>query len=206
MKIVALTLLCSFILFSNESDWNSDGSWGVEDHVKEEGLNTLFEKAKIENRANRVYDDKVYKYITGDHLVQNNTIELATVRLNDNLQNEDVKVNMYVENLDVEGNAYRDGLEIRRNRYKNFVNNDPRYLGKSDELLDEEIDPAYDRHEEQDPDEKKEEVLTSVRSESSRYTKVEDEDISEIEEIDLRYMKDIKEVNVLIEDMRILVD
>jgi|GEM_PF-2070842 len=208
MKTLLIGIVFSIILFANESDWSNDNSWGVIDKIEEEGSNDLFEKAKIKNRANREYSDKVYKYITGDYLVENNTIELATVLLNDNLQHEDVEVNMYVENLDVEGNSYKDGLDIRRNRYKNFVNNDERYLDSFEDLVKEDVDPAYTNDTdtiENNGNERKKEVLTSVRSESSRYTKVENEDISEIEELDLRDLNDIKEVNVLIEDTRILV-
>jgi hypothetical protein len=203
MKTVLIGILFSLMLFSNESDWNGENNGNSAEQTEKEDLNPLFEKAKIKNRSNRVYKDKVYKYITGDQRVKNNTIELATVHLNDNLQNEDTIVNMYAENLDVEGNPYKDGLDIRHNRYKNFVNNDENNLDTFDPLVDsnDEIDSAYDNGIDE-----KDEVLTSVSRENSRYTKVEDEDVSEIEEIDLRDMKNIKEVNVLVEDMRILVD
>lgn len=208
MKTLLIGIVFSIILVANESDWDNDNSWGTINNIEEKGSNDAFEKAKIENRANREYSDKVYKYITGDYLVENNTIELATVRLKDNLQQKDVEVNMYVENLDVEGNAYKDGLDIRRNRYKNFVNHDAHYLDSFEDLVQEDVDSAYINDSdtiENNENERGKEVLNSVSRESASSTKVEDKDVSEIEELDLRDLNDIKEVNVLIKDTRILV-
>ncbi|CAA6814293.1 MAG: Unknown protein [uncultured Sulfurovum sp.] len=199
---LAVVIFCScLILFANDADWDASDTWGST--VEESNTNILFEKAKIENRSKRNYSDKVYKYITGDYEVENNTIELGTIRLNDNLQNEDVSINVYTDNLDVEGNSYKDGIDLKRNKYKNFVNNDEGRLS-SFGILEGEPNPDYGDTELSPMVE--EESFGLVSRESSRYDKVIDEDISEIEEIDLREENDLKEVNVLIEDVNIFVD
>lgn len=202
MRLMVMLLCTCFILFANDFDGDTSDSWGASIE-QEDDTNILFEKAKIENRSKRTYSDKVYKYITGDYEVENNTIELATIRLNDNLQNEDVDINVYTDNLNVEGNSYKDGMDLRRNKYKNFVNNDENRL-ESFDVLEGEINPDYDDTELSSLE--VEEAFGLVSRESSRYEKVIDEDISEIEELDLREENDIKEVNVLIEDVNIFVD
>lgn len=202
MRLMVMLLCTCFILFANDFDGDTSDSWGASIE-QEDDTNILFEKAKIENRSKRTYSDKVYKYITGDYEVENNTIELATIRLNDNLQNEDVDINVYTDNLNVEGNSYKDGMDLRRNKYKNFVNNDENRL-ESFDVLEGEINPDYDDTELSSLE--VEEPFGLVSRESSRYEKVIDEDISEIEELDLREENDIKEVNVLIEDVNIFVD
>lgn len=201
MKIVLIFTMAILTVFANESSWEEENSW---DDSSQSDTNILYEKAKIENRANRVYDDKIYKYITGDYRVKNNQIEIGTVRLNDNLQNEDVKVSVYAENLDVEGNSYSDELDIKRNEYKNYVNNDESRLHRSNDSVLQGYNPDYDNS--QYDDFSKDKIMGSVSHENSRYSKVKDPYISEIGEIDLRKERDIKEVNVLIEDVNILVE
>lgn len=202
MRLMVMLFCTCFILFANDFDGDTSDSWGAS-MEQEDDTNILFEKAKIENRSKRTYSDKVYKYITGDYEVENNTIELATIRLNDNLQNEDVDINVYTDNLTVEGNSYKDGMDLRQNRYKNFVNNDEGRLASFD-LLEGEVNPDYGDMEVSEM--AGDETFSLVSRESSRYEKVVNDDISEIEELDLREEKDLKEVNVLIEDVNIFVD
>lgn len=203
MKTIVIILLFLNILYANEPEWNSADSWEDRNDIMEEETNVLFEKAKIENRSKRSYSDKVYKYITGDYEVENNTIELSTIRLNDRLENEDIEVNVYTENLDIEGNEYKDGMDLKRNRYKNFVHNDDTSMFEFNEFDEGELNHDFET---QPILAFEEEFLGEARFESSRYTKVIDEDISEIEELDLREADDLREVNVLIEDVNIFVD
>lgn len=203
MKVILIILLFFTLGFANEQDWDATDSWDERSAVVEEETNVLFEKAKIENTSKRTYSDKVYKYVTGDYEVENNTIELSTVRLSDRLENEDIDVNIYTENLEIEGNEYKDGMDLRRNRYKNFVNNNDPAMFELNEFAQGEFNQDFDN----EPISSFEEpFLGETRFENSRYTKVIDEDISEIEELDLRERDDLREVNVLIEDVNILVD
>ena len=187
---LSLTIILLTTLMAEESDWTDDKSWTSSEQTKEEIDNQTFEKTKIQNRSKKTYDDKVYKYITGDYNVQNNDIELATIHLDDKLINDNIEVNVLVDDLTVEGDSYKDSLDIKRNKYKNFVNNDER-----ENLF------FNDREEERIGD-----IRTEIESHDSRYNEVQDEDTSQIEVIDLRDTNDIKEVNVLIERVDILVD
>jgi len=187
-------LLVSYIilvtnLLSAQSDFDNE-----DDSI--ESQNSTFEKMKIKNRSKKEYDDKIYKYIKGDYKVENNTIELATIELDDNIKNRDIEINVHVEDLQIEGDEYKDSLEIKRNRYKNFVQRDER--GESF-FEEEERDFAED-------DMDTNSLQTNVRVYDKRRKKVVDDDISELETIDLRGNRDIKEVNVFIEDTRIIVD
>ena len=187
---ISLITIPIILLWANESDWSSDESWSEEQtQTQEEIGNSTFEETKIKNRSKKEYDDKVYKYITGDYKVENNEIELATVKLNDNLKSKDIEVNVLVDDLKVEGNEYKDSLDIKRNRYKHFVNND-------------ENDVSFF----EDEDNNGEEVKTAVTNESPRYSDVKDEDVSEIEVLDLRKNDDLKEVSVFMENVRVVVD
>ena len=178
--IIGMMVISGVTLLAESSDW------GEEREIIED--NNAFEKAKIKNRSKREYDDKVYKYITGDYKVKNNDIELATVHLDDNLKNSDIKINIISKDLRVEGDSYRDSIDIKRNRYKNFVQNDESGVDFSEE------DNAFS------------ELGNNIQSEDSRYHKVPDEDVSELETIDLRGKDDTKEVNVFIENVNIMVD
>ncbi len=189
--LISIITLPIIILWASDSDWSSDDSWSEEQHQpqsKEDIDNITFEKVKIKNRSKKEYDDKVYKYITGDYKVENNEIELATIKLNDNLKSKDIDVNVLVDDLKVEGDEYKDSLDIKRNKYKHFVNND-------------ENDVSFF----EDEDNNGEEVKTAVTNESPRYSEVKDDDVSEIEVLDLRKNNDLKEVNVFMEDVRVLV-
>ena len=188
--VISIITLPIIILWASDSDWSSDDSWSEEQHQaqsKEDIDNITFEKVKIKNRSKKEYDDKVYKYITGDYKVENNEIELATIKLNDNLKSKDIDVNVLVDDLKVEGDEYKDSLDIKRNKYKHFVNND-------------ENDVSFF----EDEDNNGEEVKTAVTNESPRYSEVKD-DVSEIEVLDLRKNNDLKEVNVFMEDVRVIV-
>ena len=187
-------LLVSYIilvtnLLSAQSDFDNE-----DDSI--ESQNSTFEKMKIKNRSKKEYDDKIYKYIKGDYKVENNTIELATIELDDNIRNRDIEINVHVEDLQIEGDEYKDSLEIKRKRYKNFVQRDER--GESF-FEKEERDFAED-------DMDTNSLQTNIRVYDKRRKKVVDDDISELETIDLRGNRDIKEVNVFIEDTRIIVD
>jgi len=185
--VIAIITIPIIILSANDSDWESD-SWAEEsqDNIS----NTTFEKMKIKNRSKKEYDDKVYKYITGDYKAENNNIELGTVHLNNSLKNSDVEVNVMVEDLKVEGDEYRDSIDIKKNKYKNFVQNDEK---------------GTDFFEEEDKEFNKNGVETIVEADSPRYKKVPDEDVTELETIDLRDRDDVKEVNVFMEDVNIIV-
>ena len=161
-----------------------------------ESENSTFEKMKIKNRSKREYDDKIYKYIKGDYKVENNTIELATIQLDDNIRNRDIKINVHVEDLKIEGDEYKDSLEMKRNKYENFVARDERGASFFEEEEQEFAEEGMESNS----------LQTDVRVYDKRGEKVVDEDISELETIDLRGNRDIKEVNVFIEDTRIIVD
>ena len=183
--VISVMVVPIVILWANDSDW-TDNSWGKEESAKMN--NSAFEKSKIKNRSKKEYDDKVYKYITGDYKVENNDIELANIYLDNGSRNDDVEINIMTEDLTVEGNSYRDSIDIKRNKYKNFVQNDEGGI----EFFQDEKDHN--------------ELGNSIQSEDSRYNKVPDEDISELETIDLREKDKIREVNVFMEDVNILVD
>jgi len=195
MKKIWFTISILFIssIYATDSDWSDSESWGEKDSVKDEGINQTYEEAKIQNRSKKVYDDRVYKYITGDYNVANNNIELATIHLDDKLQNDNVEVNVLVEDLKVEGNNNREVRNIKKNKYKNFVNNDER-----ENLF-------YDDDEEEGSDTNND-IRTEIRSHNPLYSKVNDPDISELEVLDLRGRNHLKEVNVFIENVDILVD
>jgi len=179
-------ILVSFItlLQSDSSDWQDNSSWG--DSEKKEDLgNTTFKQMEIKNRSKREYKDKVYKYIKGNYEVENNNIELATIELNDKLQNSNIEINVLADDIKVEGNRYKDSIKFKHNKYKHFVNHDEATIGFEDE---DKKDNAN-----------KEEVATTVIDTDPLYNKVEEDDISQLEVIDLRNKQDIKEVNVYID-------
>ena len=187
---ISLITIPIIILLANESDWSNNDSWGEEQpQAQQEIDNIIFEEVKIKNRSKKEYDDKVYKYITGDYKVKNNEIELATVKLNDNLKSKDIEVNVLVDELEVEGDEYKDSIDIKRNPYKNFVNNDENGVS----FLEEDSKSNKD-------------IKTAVTNESPRYSEVKDEDVSQIEVMDLRKNNDLKEVNVFMENVKIVVD
>jgi len=186
MKYIPLIILASLTssIMANEQDWVSN-SWEAQSFEENEAFN----RSKIKSRASKEYDDRLYKYITGDYHAQNNHIELASIHLDDSLQNDEVEINIMVDNLKVMGNSYKDGISIKKNNYKNFVNND-----------DESIDFFQDSNPYQG------EITTEVELENSQNQEVLDTDISEIEPIYLEDKKDIKEIYLLIEDATIIVD
>ncbi|MCK4442642.1 MAG: hypothetical protein KAU90_11605 [Sulfurovaceae bacterium] len=188
--LIGSTIILSINFLFAESDFdNEDDGF--------ESKNSTFEKMKIKNRSKKKYKDKIYKYIKGDYTVENNNIELATIELDDNLKNRDVKINVQVEDLKVEGDNYKDSIDIKHNKYKNFVQNDE----KSESFFDEE-----EKKIDQESDIEANSLQSTVRFEDRREKKVIDEDLSELEKIDLKGNKEIKEVNVFIEDTRIRVD
>jgi len=180
--VIALTLTTH----ASDSDWQS-GDWGV-DSFSDESKNDIFEKIKIKNRSKKEYDDKIYKYISGDYHASNNRIRLSTVHLNDSLINDDIEVNVHIEDLEIEGNDFRDSIGIKHNPYKNFVKNDQNAgLFEEDEALLSSLN-------------------TSFEVQSSRYDQVIDTDTTKIEEINIEDKKKIKEINIFIEDTNIIVD
>ena len=187
-----ILLLSSVILFTNLLSAQSDFD-NAEDSF--ESQNSTFEKMKIKNRSKKEYDDKIYKYIKGDYKVENNTIELANIELDDNIRNRDIEINVHVEDLQIEGDEYKDSVEIKRNKYQNFVKRDEREASFFEEEERAFAEDGMDTNS----------LQTNVRVYDKRRKKVVDEDISELETIDLRGDRDIKEVNVFIEDTRILV-
>ena len=187
--MITIVTIPIVMLYANDSDWVDNSSWDKEQ--RDEIGNNTFEKMKIRNRSKKTYDDKVYKYITGDYTVKNNQIELATVHLDNRLKNDNIEINVLVEDLKVEGDSYRDSIDIKQNKYKNFVKNDE----KGTSFFQEE-----------EKNFKEGGVDTIVSADDSRYNKVPNEDISELETIDLRDRDDIKEVNVFMEDVNIRVD
>lgn len=207
-----LIIMCVLNVVSAEgSDWDDKSSWATHDIPLEDNeINTLYEKTKIQNRANEVYTDRIYKYITGDHYVENNNIELATIQLNDNLQDQDVEINMYVDNLDVEGNSYKDGIDLRKNRYKNYVNHDENHPNLDNDFLQEGDVHDYqalssDYGDKDSQIDQNANLSSPIRYEDALFTRVEDRDVSVIETLDLRDLNAIKEVNVLVEDVNIIV-
>ncbi len=199
--IIAMMIISGVTLLADSGDW------GDERETVEK--NDAFEKAKIKNRSKKEYKDKVYKYITGDYKVENNDIELATVHLDDKLKNSDVKINIISKDLKVEGNSYRDSIDIKKNRYKNFVQNDERGIGffEEDDAFNELGDNTLSEnsHYSRALDKNSFELGSAIESESSRYNKVPDEDVSELETVDLRGKNDIKEVNIFMENVNIMV-
>jgi len=185
LSVVAIPIV---ILYASDSDWSSD-SW--QEDSTEKFDNSAFEKMKIKNRAKKEYDDKVYEYITGDYKAENNNIELGTIHLDNRLKNDDIEINVVVEDLKVEGDSYKDSIDIKQNKYKNFVQNDE----KGNNFFKEE-DTNFNNGG----------VNTIVNADDSRYHKVPNEDITELETIDLRGKDNIKEVNVFMEDVNIIVD
>ncbi|CAA6812293.1 MAG: Unknown protein [uncultured Sulfurovum sp.] len=190
-------LLLGFMVLSVNLLFAQSGDFGDEhEDAGFESENNTFEKMKIKNRSKKEYDDKIYKYIEGDYKAENNTIELANIEIDDNARNKDMKINVHVEDLQVEGDEYKDSLGIKRNRYKNFVGHDEREAS----YFDNE-EGAFEQ------DEMAENSLHgNVRVYDKRREKVIDEDVTELETIDLRGNRDVKEVNVFIEDTRIIVD
>jgi len=181
-KIFIIGTLLSILVSAQNSDWESDdGAF--------ESENNTFEKMKIKNRSKKTYDDKIYKYIKGDYKVKNNTVELANIELDDKVRNRDIEINVHVEDLEIIGDEYKDSISLKRNQYKNFVKHDERGASFFDE---DEIESNA--------------LQSQVRVNDRRREKIVDKDISELETIDLRGNKDIKEVNVFIEDTRIRVD
>ena len=180
--VIGTIIFLSVTVIASEDNWN-------EDNIEEQS-NSTFEKMKIKNRSKKEYDDKIYKYIKGDYTVENNTIELATIELDDRVRNQDIEINVHVEDLEVIGDEYQDSIGIKRNRYKNFVQHDER----RESFFEEENEMDTNALESQ------------VRVNDRRREKIVDEDISELENIDLRGNRKIKEVNVFIEDTRIRVD
>lgn len=188
--IIALPII---ILRADDSDWKSD-SWSEENKEKLE--NSTFEKMKIKNRSQKEYKDKVYKYITGDYKAKNNTIELGNIHLDDKLKNDNIEINVLVDDLKVEENSYKDSIDINKNKYKNFVQNDEKGM-------------SFFKEEEQKFNESevntRSEVDTIVSADDPRYNKVPDKDITELETIDLIGKDNIKEVNLFIDDVNIIV-
>jgi hypothetical protein len=183
--IVALTIA----IHASDADWQSD-SWGVES-LSNESNNDIFEKIKIKSRSKKEYDDKIYKYITGDYHASNNRIQLSTVHLNDSLMNDDVELNVHIEDLEIEGNDFRDSIDIKHNPYKNFVQNNQNvnFFEDTQQLNSSQSDL---------------EITQQVAS--TEYDEVIDTDTSKIEEINIEDKKKIKEINIFIEDTNIIVD
>lgn len=186
--LILIALLTS-TLSADDSDWNSD-SWEG-DSSTNELENDTFEKMKIKNRSKKEYDDKIYKYITGDYHAPNNNIRLSTVHLNDSLINDDIKVNVHIEDLEIEGNSFKDSIEIKHNPYKNFVKNNqsPDFFGEDSTIdgLENSLESTGD-------------------VKVSKYDEIVDTDTTEIEEINIENKEKIKEINIFIEDTNIVVD
>ncbi|HHB94627.1 MAG TPA: hypothetical protein ENK88_05750 [Campylobacterales bacterium] len=202
MKVVSvvmgLSILSTTIVYS-DSGWKKDSF-----------KNKAFEEVKIKNRSKKKYDDKVYKYITGHYKVKNNDIELATVHLDNSLQNQDIKVNVITKDLKVEGDSYKNAIKIKRNKYKSFVNRDDNGIGllgdeRYRELGNNNVH-SNNSHYSKIKDDESKKLGDTILSERSNPNEIKYDDISELETIDLRNKKGIKEVNVLIEDVDIMVD
>lgn len=182
--LFGLTVIGISLLICSDSDW---------DEIEN---NSAFDKMKIKNRSKKTYEDKVYRYISGDFKVKNNNIELANVYLDNKSKNDNIEINIITEDLTVEGDSYKDSLDIKQNKYKNFVQNDEKGM----DFFEEET-------ENKQTEEKYSELgSNSVQVEDSRYVKVANEDVSELENIDIRGKSKIREVNVFIEDVNIMVD
>jgi len=189
--IIGMIIVLSITLLqADSSDWQDNSSWG--DKPKKEDLeNTTFKQMEIKNRSRREYKDKVYKYIKGNYEVENNNIELATIELNDKLQNSNIEINVLADDIKVDGNRYKDSIKLKHNEYKHFVNHDEATIGFENENKDKK------------DNENKEEIATTVIDTDPLYNKVKEDDISELEVIDLRDKQDIKEVNVYIDKANI---
>ncbi len=181
----------SLTLQADSSDWQSD-DWDNKAISEMEKGNDTFKKMEVKNRSKRVYKDKIYKYIEDrDFNVKNNNIEIATVKLSNNLQSSDVKVNVMSEDLKVVGDKYKgDSLDLKRNDYKHFVKHD-------------ENTPFKNENSENQDSSKK--PIAIIESTDPLYQKVKDDDISELEVIDLRNKNRVKEVNVYIKNTTIRV-
>jgi len=175
-------------LLANESDWSDSSSWDTESIKEAEQDNDVFKKMEIKNRSKKKYKDKVYKYIEDrDYNVKNNSIEIATVELNDNIKNSDIEVNVLTENLKVYGDQYKgSGIDIRENPYKHFVNHD---------------ESSFNLFKQDNSREPK----TVIEQTDPLYQKVPNSNVSELEVIDLRDKNRVKEVNVYIKDTTIRV-
>jgi len=184
--MIAITVISP----ANDSDWEND-SWSGLDSLENESQNNIFEKMKIKNRSKKEYDDKIYKYITGDYHASNNRIRLSTIHLNDALINDDIEVNVHIEDLEIEGNSYKDPIDIKHNPYKNFVKNN------QDINFFENVDSLNNQNGDFD---------TLLEVESSRYDELIDTDTTEIESINIKDKEKIKEINIFIEDTNIIVD
>jgi len=192
--IIGMIIVSSITLLqADSSDWQDDGSWG--DSEKKEDLeNTTFKQMEIKNRSKKKYKDKVYKYIKGNYEVENNNIELATIELNDKLQNSNIEINVLADDVRVEGNIYKDSIKLKYNKYKHFVNHDEATIGFENE------DEYKDENKKDSGNEK---ISTTVIDTDPLYNKVKEDDISELEVIDLRNKQNIKEVNVYIDKANI---
>ncbi len=213
MKFFLIIVFTIKIVLAEGSDWDDKSSWATQEiPIEDNEVNILYEKAKIQNRANLEYTDRVYKYITGDYTVENNDIELASIQLNDNLQDRDIEVNTYVDNLDVEGNRYKDNINLRKNSYKNYVNRDENHLNLKNDFLEDNGIPRDYNALNSDYGEDEENTFTAnsnisspIRYEDPLYTKVKDRDVSELEILDFRDLNALREVNILVEDVNIIV-
>jgi len=197
--IIGMMIVSSITLLqADSSDWQDNSSWG--DSEKKEDLeNTTFKQMEIKNRSKREYKDKVYKYIKGNYEVENNNIELATIELNDKLQNSNIEINVLADDVRVEGNIYKDSIKLKYNKYKHFVNHDEATIGFENE-------DKYDEDEYKDKNKKdneNEKISTTVIDTDPLYNKVKEDDVSELEVIDLRNKQNIKEVNVYIDKANI---
>jgi len=179
--LVIIFITLTVAIYADDSDWESD-SWGVVDVLDNESKSDIFEKMKIKNRSKKEYDNKIYKYITGDYHASNNRIRLSTVHLDDSLINDDIEINVHIEDLNIEGNDFRDSIDIKHNPYKNFVKNNQ----NGDFFEDSQG------------------IITNLKT--SEYDEVIDTDTTEIEEIHIEEKKKIKEINIFIEDTSIIVD
>ena len=192
--LITIVALSTITLTADESDWVDD-SWDNKAISEMEQGNDTFKKIEIKNRSKREYDDKVYKYIENrDYNVKNNSVEIATVQLDNDLRNSDIEINVLTENLKVEGDKYRgDGIDFKRNDYKHFVKHD-------------DLSNSFDKGQKEDENQEHKNIpLTLIEPTDPLYQKVDDEDISELEVIDLRDKYKTREVNVYIKDTRIRV-
>jgi hypothetical protein len=211
MKFFLIIICVLTGILAEGSDWDDKSSWATDDvSLEDNEINTLYEKTKIQNRANEVYTDRIYKYITGDYYVENNNIELGTIKLNDNFQDQDIEINMYVDNLDVEGNSYKDGIDLRKNRYKYYVNRDENHPNIENDFFQEGKGNDYqalssDYGDKDSQIDKNANLSAPIRYEDAQFREVENRDISIIETLDLRDLNALKEVNVLVEDVNIIV-
>jgi hypothetical protein len=180
--VIGSIIFLSVTVIASEDNWN-------EDNIDEQS-NSTFEKMKIKNRSKKEYKDKIYKYIKGDYTVENNNIELANIELDDRVRNKDIEINVHVEDLEVIGDEYKDTIKLKRNPYKNFVQHDEKEASFFEE--ENQIDTNA--------------LQSQIKVSDRRREKIMDKDISELETIDLRGDRDVKEVNVFIEDTRIRVD